>query len=71
MAEIPDDLSREQVEAKDLPPTWRAPAAPPDLAHIGDDFVSRQEHCLLLVPSVLASNERNWLITRHIQSSSE
>jgi RES domain-containing protein len=62
VAEVPDDLRREQVEAKNLPPTWRAPAAPPELAQIGDDFVRQQEHCLLLVPSVLAPNERNCLI---------
>ncbi len=62
VAEIPDDLSRSQVNVKDLPSSWRAPAAPPELAHIGDDFVHRQEHSLLLVPSVLAPNEHNWLI---------
>ncbi len=62
VAEIPDDLSREQVDLKDLPSKWRAPAAPPELAHIGDEFVREQKHCLLLVPSVLASNEHNCLI---------
>jgi RES domain-containing protein len=62
VAEIPNDLSRVQVELKDLPSNWRAPAAPPELAQIGDEFVSRQEHCLLLVPSVLSSNEHNSLI---------
>jgi RES domain-containing protein len=61
VAEIPDDLSRSQVNVNDLPSSWRAPAAPPELAQIGDDFVRRQEHCLLLVPSVLTSNEHNWL----------
>jgi RES domain-containing protein len=62
VADIPDDLSREQVELKDLPSNWRAPAAAPELAQIGDEFVDRQKRCLLLVPSVLASNERNCLI---------
>jgi RES domain-containing protein len=61
-AEVPDDLSREQVEITDLPPNWRAPAAPPGLAEIGDEFVRKGENCLLLVPSLLAPNEHNWLI---------
>lgn len=61
-AEIPDNLDREQVELKDLPSNWRAPAAPPELALIGDEFVRRQEHCLLVVPSVLATSEHNCLI---------
>jgi RES domain-containing protein len=62
IAEIPGDLSREQVEIKNLPVSWRAPVAPPELAEIGDGFVGRQQCCLLLVPSVLASNEHNCLI---------
>lgn len=50
VADIPDDLSRNQVDLKELP------------AQIGDEFVRRQGHCLLLVPSVLAPNEHNCLI---------
>ena len=62
VAEVPDDLSRKTVDLKGLPSDWRAPAAPPELAKIGDVFVREQKHCLLLVPSVLASNEHNCLI---------
>ena len=61
-AEVPDDLHRERVEINGLPANWRAPAAPPELAQIGDDFVRRGEHSLLLVPSVLAPDEKNCLI---------
>jgi RES domain-containing protein len=61
-AEVPDDLSRKLVEVTHLPANWRAPAAPAELAQIGDEFVRRQERCLLLVPSLLAPDERNWLI---------
>jgi RES domain-containing protein len=35
------------------------PAAPPQLAQIGDDLVDRQEHGLLVVTSALVSNEHN------------
>jgi RES domain-containing protein len=62
IAEIPDDLPRNQVAVADLPANWRDAAAPPELAHFGDEFAQREEHCLLLVPSVLAPAEHNCLI---------
>jgi RES domain-containing protein len=62
IAEIPDDLTREQVGFRDLPANWRDAAAPPELAHFGDEFAQKGGHCLLLVPSVLAPSENNCLI---------
>jgi RES domain-containing protein len=62
VAEIPDDLAREQVDAGELPANWREAAAPPELARFGDEFVERGERCLLVVPSVLAPDEHNCLI---------
>ena len=62
VAEAPDELARERVEISNLPSNWRESAAPPQLARLGDEFTQRDEHCLLLVPSVLAPNENNWLI---------
>ncbi|HLJ28851.1 MAG TPA: RES family NAD+ phosphorylase [Candidatus Angelobacter sp.] len=62
VAEVPNDLTREMVTAGSLPANWRDPAAPPELARFGDEFVQRGEHCLLLAPSVLAPNENNCLI---------
>ncbi len=62
IAEIPDDLTREQLEVSDLPANWRAAVAPFELARFGDEFAQDGEHCLLLVPSVLAPNENNYLI---------
>jgi RES domain-containing protein len=62
VAEVRDDLGRERVETSDLPANWRESLAPPDLARLGDEFAQRGENCLLLVPSVLAPNENNWLI---------
>ena len=61
-ADIPDDLSREQIQAHQMPAHWRETPAPPDLAQIGDDFVKKGANRLLLVPSALAVNENNWLI---------
>lgn len=62
VAEVPDDLSQEGVEISHLPANWQAPAAPPELTRIGDEFVERGKHCLLVVPSVLAPDEHNCLI---------
>jgi len=62
IAEIPDDLARDQVAVADLPVNWRDAAAPPERAHFGDEFRQRGECCLLLVPSVLAPAEHNCLI---------
>jgi RES domain-containing protein len=62
VAEVPDDLGRETVEAAILPINWRDSAAPPELTRVGDEFVQKGEHCLLLVPSVLAPGENNCLI---------
>lgn len=62
IAEVPDDLARERVEAASLPATWRESTAPPELTRLGDEFVKRGEHGLLLVPSVLAPSENNCLI---------
>ena len=62
VAELPNDLGRERIDVADLPKDWRAPAAPPALVRIGDEFAQRGERCLLLVPSVLAPSEYNWLI---------
>ena len=62
VAEVPDDLARVHVEASRLPPNWRNPASPPELARFGDEFARLGKGCLLLVPSVLAPSENNCLI---------
>ena len=62
VAEIPDDLTRYRIGHEELPGNWRDAGAPPELARLGDEFVQRGERCLLLVPSVLAPGENNFLI---------
>lgn len=62
MCTIPDDLAREKIDPSELPPYWRETPAPLELTGFGDRFVQRGDNLLLLVPSVLAPSERNWLI---------
>jgi RES domain-containing protein len=61
-AQVPANLPRESVQAADLPSGWRRSPAPAALAQIGDQFVRRGKHCVLMVPSALAPNENNWLL---------
>jgi RES domain-containing protein len=54
------------VAPRELPANWRQTPAPPALARFGDDFVRRGNAAILMVPSVLAPSETNWLINpRH------
>ena len=62
IADVPDVLTKESIDVGNLPSNWRAPTAPSELARFGDEFVQRGENCLLLVPSVFARQENNWLI---------
>ena len=65
-ADIPDRVSRLSVPARRLPRNWRASPAPLSLRAIGDAFVDQRKAAILMVPSVLAPNESNWLINpRH------
>jgi RES domain-containing protein len=60
-AEIPDDVSRLSCTADELPPDWRRYPAPEVLADLGSDFVKDEKAAIMIVPSVLATVENNWL----------
>lgn len=62
VADVPGDLATERVDVRSLPANWREAAAPPELARLGETFAQRGEHGVLIVPSVLAPAENNWLI---------
>jgi RES domain-containing protein len=62
VADVPEELARETVDARMLPVNWREPAAPPELAHFGDEFARKGKSCLLFVPSVLSPHENNCLL---------
>jgi RES domain-containing protein len=61
-AEISDSVSRVTISREQLPKEWRRSPAPSRLAAIGDDFVSSGRSTGLILPSVLAPTESNWLI---------
>ncbi len=61
-AELPAAVARERIDLHRLPRNWREPAAPPELAQLGDEFVRMGKSCVLIVPSVLAPEEANYLI---------
>jgi RES domain-containing protein len=61
-AEIPSGVPRVSISATQLPANWRDTPAHAELAAIGDDFVHRGRAAILIVPSVLAPIESNWLI---------
>jgi RES domain-containing protein len=61
-ADIPDSVSRRRVALSRLPSDWRHSPAPPALAAIGDSFAADRKSAVLIVPSVLAPSESNWLI---------
>jgi RES domain-containing protein len=61
-ADIPSSVSRIAVAAKRLPANWRRSPAPPGLTVFGDGFVRDCRAAILIVPSVLAPAESNWLV---------
>lgn len=61
-AEIPADVSRIRYKAEDLPLDWRRYPAPEHLANLGSEFIAEAKYAILMVPSVLATVEYNWLL---------
>ncbi len=64
--DVPDHVSRVSIAVKELPEDWRQSPAPARLTAFGDAFVASQQAAILIVPSVLAPAESNWLVNpRH------
>ncbi len=61
-AEIPDTVSRIQMNPEDLPAGWARFPAPARIGLIGDRFILDARAAVLVVPSVLAPTDDNWLI---------
>jgi RES domain-containing protein len=61
-ADIPENLTIEQVEPDKLMKNWRRDPAPPELATIGDRWVNSSKSAILKVPSAVIDEEWNYLL---------
>ncbi len=59
--EVPDN-SITKLEIEDLPPNWNDISAPITLRQIGNEFLRKQAHLLLKVPSSIVPMEYNYLL---------
>ena len=60
--EIPEALTRSILDVSTLPSNWRQIPNHPACRAIGDDWLNRQNHALLGVPSAVVPEELNYLI---------
>lgn len=61
-AVIPTKVSRISLRPGDLPADWAHYPAPAEIGRLGDRFVLDGQAAVLIVPSVLAPSENNWLL---------
>lgn len=59
---IPDDIEGQQVKEVDLRKDWKDFPHPVSTQKFGDQFVSENKYCLLIVPSVVTKGDYNVLI---------
>jgi RES domain-containing protein len=60
--EVPDAAPTATITVKDLPPNWDHYPPSSQLATIGTDWIARNSHLLLYVPSAVVPGEHNVLI---------
>jgi RES domain-containing protein len=61
-ADVPEQLSREEIRTRELPSGWRRYPAPEELARFGAAWARRGASALLAVPSAVVPSERNFLL---------
>jgi len=61
-AEIPVSVRVDTLSIQDLPATWFAASAPPQLQGLGGDWLERGETAVLKVPSAIVTEEWNYLL---------
>jgi RES domain-containing protein len=65
-ADVPDTVSRREIGVDALPATWRDYPAPEQVADVGTAWVRDSTTAVLIVPSVIVPQERNFLLNpRH------
>lgn len=60
--DIPDDIKIKQLTEADLPTDWQEFPHPASTQDIGRDFVTENEYCVLVIPSVVTQGDYNVLI---------
>lgn len=63
--DIPDDIKIKQLTEADLPTDWQEFPHPASTQEIGRDFVTENEYCVLMIPSVVTQGDYNMLIDPH------
>lgn len=63
--EIPDDLKMEKLETSQLSPDWNLFPNLIETQMLGDDFLFRNQTCLLRVPSAVTQGDFNYLFNPH------
>jgi RES domain-containing protein len=61
-ADIPDDLTADELALPDLPGTWREIPAPAELQELGRSWIVEGKSATLSVPSVVVPTERNYVL---------
>jgi len=65
-ADVPATVRRRELAIGDLPANWRTYPAPERLAAIGTAWARSLESAVLIVPSCVIPEEKNWLLNpRH------
>lgn len=59
---IPNDISIQKLNARDLPANWNIFPPPPSAQTVGDSFVTANQYCILQIPSAVTQGDYNLLI---------
>jgi RES domain-containing protein len=62
-ADIPDDMRIGYIEVSDLPKNWRSYPVPEELQDLGTAWVASASTAVLVVPSPVIPDERNYLLS--------
>ena len=62
-ADTPDDMRIEYIEVSDLPKNWRRYPVPEELQDLGTAWVASASTAMLVVPSAVIPEERNYLLS--------
>ena len=62
-ADTPDDVRIEYIEVSDLPKNWRSYPMPEELQDLGTAWVASASTAMLVVPSAVIPEERNYLLS--------